>query len=95
MSSNPLKFLYCKKIGRLMTPVSEAFKKEHPHKKEYWQNELESLGIEPKRPNDLNDKTELEALAETIKQVYYQDYKTAYSNENSSTASVQSTRALV
>ncbi len=61
-----------------MTPIAEAFKKEHLHKKEYWQNELKSLGIEPKRQNELNDKAELQALAETIKQVYFQDYKTAY-----------------
>jgi hypothetical protein len=51
---------------------------EQPHKKEYWQNELQSLGIEPKRQNELNDKAELEALAESIKLVYFQDYKTAY-----------------
>jgi len=44
---------------------------------------LESLGIEPKRPDDLNDRGELEALAETIKQVYYQDYKTAYGERSS------------
>ena len=62
-----------------MTPIAEAFKEEHPYKKEYWQNELKSLGIEPKRQNELNDKAELQALAETIKQVYFQDYKTAYS----------------
>jgi hypothetical protein len=61
-----------------MTHIAEAFKKEYPHKKEYWQNELKSLGIEPKRQNELNDKAELQALAETIKQVYFQDYKTAY-----------------
>ena len=65
-------------ITRLMTPIAEAFKKERPYKKEYWQNELKSLGIEPKRQNELNDKAELQALAETIKQVYFQDYKTAY-----------------
>ena len=61
-----------------MRPIAAAFKKEHPYKKEYWQNELKLLGIEPKRQNELNDKAELEALAETIKQVYFQDYKTAY-----------------
>ncbi len=61
-----------------MTSIAEAFKKEHPYKKEYWRNELKSLGIEPKRQNELNDKAELQALAETIKQVYFQDYKTAY-----------------
>lgn len=54
-------------------------------KKDFWENELRSLGIEPKRmENDLNDKTELEALAEIIKQVYYQDYKTAYAADGSS-----------
>ena len=75
-----------------MTPITEgALKKgdkeeEEQHlseKEEYWQNELKSLGIEPKRQNDLNDKEELEALAEIIKEVYYQDYKTAYGNSGS------------
>ena len=65
-----------------MTPIAEALKKEHPDKKDYWQNELKSLGIEPWRQNELNDKEELEALAEIIKEVYYQDYKTAYSSSN-------------
>ncbi|HEX2169306.1 MAG TPA: hypothetical protein VHF65_03310 [Nitrososphaera sp.] len=69
-----------------MTPLIEAFNKEHPpsHKKEYWQNELESLGIESKRQSELNDGDELEALAENIKQVYYQDYKSAYDEESGS-----------
>jgi hypothetical protein len=74
-----------------MTPIAEAFKKERPDKKEYWQNELKSLGIEPRRQNELNDKEELQALAEIIKEVYFQDYKAAYSsnsngNNNSSTS---------
>ncbi len=60
-----------------MTPLAK--KEENlSDKKEYWQNELKSLGIEPKRQNELNDKEELEALAEMIKEVYYQDYKAAY-----------------
>jgi hypothetical protein len=63
-----------------MTPIAEALKEEHPDKKDYWQNELKSLGIEPRRQNELNDKEELQALAEIIKEVYYQDYKTAYSS---------------
>ncbi len=73
-----------------MTPITEGVlkkeDKEEEHlseKEEYWQNELKSLGIEPKRQNDLNDKEELEALAEIIKEVYYQDYKTAYGNSGS------------
>jgi hypothetical protein len=61
-----------------MTPIAEALKKEHTDKKDYWQNELNSLGVEPRRQDELNDKEELEALAEIIKEVYYQDYKTAY-----------------
>jgi hypothetical protein len=36
-----------------MTPIAEALKKEHPDKKHYWENELKSLGIEPKRQNEL------------------------------------------
>ena len=48
----------------------------------YWQNELRSLGIESKRKNRLNDREELQALAESIKQVYYQDYKTAYGEDD-------------
>jgi hypothetical protein len=63
-----------------MTPSAEAFKKEHPYNKEYWQNELKSLGIEPRRQNELNDKEELQVLAEIIKEVYFQDYKIAYSS---------------
>ncbi len=48
----------------------------------YWQNELDSLGIEPKRKNELNDnKEELENLADIIKQAMFQDYKVAYSEE--------------
>jgi hypothetical protein len=69
-----------------MTPIIEAIKKEYPltHKTEYWQNELESLGIKSKRQSELNDDDELEALAEIIKQVCYQDYKTAYDDESGS-----------
>lgn len=68
-----------------MTPIAESFMKERPsNKKDFWENELKSLGIEPKRrENDLNDKAELEALAEIIKQVHYQDYKTAYDDSSS------------
>jgi len=70
-----------------MTHIAEAFKKEHPYKKEYLQNELKSLGIvEPDHlRNKLDNKEEeLQALAESIKSVYYQAYKTAYSSNDSS-----------
>jgi hypothetical protein len=44
----------------------------------YLKFELSSLAIDCKRTNVLNEKQELEALANAIKEVYYQDYKTAY-----------------
>ena len=59
-------------------PIAEVFKQDLSDKKDFWENELKSLGIEPERKNELNDKEELQALAEIIKEVYYQDYKTAY-----------------
>jgi hypothetical protein len=59
-------------------------KKEHlPQQttKSYWQNELNSLGVEPKQKNELNDDDELENLADIIKQAMFQDYKVAYSEK--------------
>ena len=44
------------------------------------QAELNSLGIQCKRINELNDKKELQTLATAIKDVYFQDYKTAYND---------------
>ena len=60
---------------------SEIFEKEHIEKKEYLKNELKSLGIEPKRKNQLNDEEELQNLSDTIKQAMFQDYKVAYSEK--------------
>ncbi len=51
----------------------------------YWQSELSSLGIDCKRKNELNDKEELRALATAIKEVYFQDYKTAYNDSHRQT----------
>ena len=59
-------------------------KKEQPQqqaKNRYWQNELDSLGIEPKQKKELNDDEELENLADIIKQAMFQDYKIAYSEK--------------
>jgi len=50
-------------------------------KKGYWQNELDSLGIEPKQKKELNDDEELENLADIIKQAMFQDYEIAYSEK--------------
>jgi hypothetical protein len=69
-----------------MSPITEALKKEHTDRKEYLQNELKSLGIEPdhlqNEPIDKEEEEDLQALAESIKSVYYQAYKTAYSSND-------------
>jgi hypothetical protein len=76
----------------MMCSYSDAFivaklsKKEEQRqqaKNGYWQNELDSLGIEPKQKNELNNnnKEELENLSDIIKQAMFQDYKVAYSEE--------------
>jgi hypothetical protein len=63
----------------------EAEQEQHQHQQQakngYWQNELDSLGLEPKQKTELNDKEELENLADVIKQAMFQDYKVAYSEK--------------
>ena len=56
------------------------------NKRRYLQNELKSLGIEPKINNkndinELNDYEELQNLADVLSM--YQDYKTVYSEQSS------------
>jgi hypothetical protein len=64
-----------------MSSSSEKFEKEHTGKNEYLKNELKSLGVEPKRKNQLNDNKELQNLSDNIKQAMFQDYKVAYSEK--------------
>jgi hypothetical protein len=59
----------------------KIFEKEHTGKNEYLKNELKSLGVEPKRKNQLNDNEELQNLSDNIKQAMFQDYKVAYSDK--------------
>jgi hypothetical protein len=54
-------------------------KKESSDRYGWWLNELDTLGIVPKKTNELNDKQEISDLSENIKQILFQDYKTAYS----------------
>ena len=61
--------------------LSEIFENEHVDKKEYLKNELKSLGIEPKRKDQINDNEELQTLSDNIKQAMFQDYKIAYSEK--------------
>jgi hypothetical protein len=69
-----------------MATLSKKEAEQHQQqqaKNGYWQNELDSLGIEPKQKTELNNdnKEELENLADIIKQAMFQDYKVAYSEE--------------
>ena len=82
--------------------MANLFKKEAEQqqqqqtKNSYWQNELESLGIEPKqKKKELDDnKEELENLADIIKQAMFQDYKVAYSEEGISTITTYITKVV-
>ena len=59
----------------------EEQRQQQQAKNGYWQNELDSLGIEPKLKKEFNDKEELENLAGIIKQAMFQDYKVPYSEQ--------------
>jgi hypothetical protein len=54
---------------------------EHPEKYGWWLNELESLGVSAKVCNELNDTKEVSNLTESLKQVFYQEYKTTYNEK--------------
>lgn len=56
-----------------------AIKQECPEKYDWWLNELESLGVSVKVLNDLNNIQEVSELTENLKQTFYQEYKTTYS----------------
>jgi hypothetical protein len=59
----------------------EGEREEKQAKNGYWQNELDSLGIEQKEKKELDDKEQLEDLSDNIKQAMFQDYKLAYTEE--------------
>jgi hypothetical protein len=59
----------------------EEQQRQQQAKNGYWQNELYSLGIEPKEKKEFNDKEENENLSDNIKQAMFQDYKLAYSEK--------------
>lgn len=53
-------------------------KSDNPeNQKEYRFSGLDSLGIQRKKTNDLNDSREMSDLAENVKQTMFQEYKTA------------------
>lgn len=57
----------------IVTPYNRTHKVSH--KVRHCISELESLAIEPKRLNELNDAYEMEELVDNIKLTWYQDYK--------------------
>jgi hypothetical protein len=75
----------CSRSESYIVPILSKKKEQQQQqqaKKGYWQNELNSLGIEPKqKKKEFNDDEELENLADIIKQAMFQDYKMAYSEE--------------
>jgi hypothetical protein len=78
----PFLLYYILRKVRSLEFVERDMTEQQADAENYWQNELRSLGIESKRKNKLTDREELQALAESIKQVYYQDYKTAYGEDD-------------
>src|ERR687891_1042206 len=82
-------------MAKLSKKEAEEQQQQQQAKNSYWQNELDSLGIEPKPKKELNDnKEELENLADIIKQAMFQDYKVAYSEEGISTITTYITKVV-
>ena len=54
---------------------------EYPEKYNWWLNELESLGVNAKRKEELNDLSEVSALTGNIKKLFYEDYQTAFNEK--------------
>lgn len=65
----------------VVTVVSKEIEFEQAN---YLRTELSSLGIECKRRNQLNGRDELDTLATAIKEVHFQDCKTAYHHDKDS-----------
>jgi hypothetical protein len=52
---------------------------EHPERHSWWLNELESLGINVKDESQLKDPKMTSELTMDIKQMFYEEYKKAFS----------------
>lgn len=66
-----------------------ATKQENPQKDTWWINELNSLGVNVKLRNELNNIEETSSLVENLKHVFYQAYKDVYNDVNQNRVSVQ------
>ena len=54
-------------------------KAENPEKHSWWLNELESLGINTREESQLKDPQKTSELTMDIKQMFYEEYKKAFS----------------
>ena len=52
---------------------------EYPEKQNWWLNELESLGINTREETQLRDPRKTSELTMGIKQMFYEEYKKAFS----------------
>ena len=52
---------------------------EHPEKHSWWLNELESLGVNTREEDRLKDTRITSELTMDIKQIFYEEYKKAFS----------------
>ena len=52
---------------------------EYPEKHSWWLNELESLGINTREETQLRDPRKTSELTMDIKQMFYEEYKKAFS----------------
>jgi hypothetical protein len=53
---------------------------EYPEKHSWWLNELESLGINTREDSQLKDSKKTTQLTTDIKQMFYEEYKKAFSD---------------
>jgi hypothetical protein len=79
--SKPFLMFFVQLAHTMTTTSAQGGGVDNNEEENYLQSELSSLGVDCKRKNELNDKQELEGLATAIKEVYFQDYKTAYQEE--------------
>jgi hypothetical protein len=52
---------------------------EYPEKHSWWPNELESLGINTREESQVGDPKKASELTMDIKQMFYEEYKKAFS----------------
>ena len=74
---------YCRYITQCgFNWLITSTKKEYNEKYGWWIKELESLGIAANKTNEFNNIKEVSSLANNIKQVLFQDYKTLYNTRS-------------